>query len=91
MNVGEKFLAADLAVRPLNWLKLPRRRGVCRAPGAARAQEAEPLRLVRRAQPLVSVARRADGPPHATVVGGRIRVLYYEEEAVAPVHRAGAA
>lgn len=36
-------------------------------------------------QPLVSVIRRADGAPHVTVVGGRVRVLYYEEEGVAPV------
>ena len=36
-------------------------------------------------QPLVSVIRRADGAPHVTVVGGKVRVLYYEEEAVAPV------
>ena len=35
-------------------------------------------------QPLVSVVRRADGAPHVTVVGGKVRVLYYEEEAVAP-------
>ena len=35
-------------------------------------------------QPLVSVIRRADGAPHVTVVGGNVRVLYYEEEAVAP-------
>ena len=36
-------------------------------------------------QPLVSVVRRADGAPHVTVVGGKVRVLYYEEEAVPPV------
>ena len=36
-------------------------------------------------QPLVSVVRRADGAPHVTVVGGTVRVLYCEEEAVAPV------
>ena len=35
-------------------------------------------------QPLVSVVRRADGAPHVTVVGGKVRVLYYEEEAVVP-------
>lgn len=35
-------------------------------------------------QPLVSVVRRADGTPHVTVVGGKVRVLYYEEEAAAP-------
>ena len=35
-------------------------------------------------QPLVSVVRRADGAPHVTVVGGKVRVLYYEEEAAAP-------
>ena len=35
-------------------------------------------------QPLVSVVRRADGAPHVTVVGGTVRVLYYEEEAVVP-------
>ena len=35
-------------------------------------------------QPLVSVVRRADGAPHVTVVGGPVRVRYYEEEAVAP-------
>lgn len=35
-------------------------------------------------QPLVSVVRRADGAPHVTVVGGAVRVRYYEEEAVAP-------
>ncbi len=36
-------------------------------------------------QPLVSVVRRADGAPHVTVVGGKVRVLYYEEEAAVPV------
>ena len=35
-------------------------------------------------QPLVSVVRRADGTPHVTVVGGKVRVLYFDEEAVAP-------
>ena len=35
-------------------------------------------------QPLVSVVRRADGAPHVTVVGGKVRVLYFDEEAVAP-------
>ena len=35
-------------------------------------------------QPLVSVVRRADGAPHVTVVGGKVRVFYYEEEAVEP-------
>lgn len=35
-------------------------------------------------QPLVSVVRRADGAPHVTVVGGKVRVLYYDEEAAAP-------
>jgi len=35
-------------------------------------------------QPLVSVVRRADGAPHVTVVGGKDRALYYEEEAVVP-------
>ena len=35
-------------------------------------------------QPLVSVVRRADGAPHVTVVGGKVRVLYYEEEAMVP-------
>ena len=33
-------------------------------------------------QPLDSLVRRADGTPHLTVVGGKVRVLYYEEEAV---------
>ena len=36
-------------------------------------------------QPLVSVVRRADGAPHVTVVGGRVRVLYFDEESAAPV------
>ena len=35
-------------------------------------------------QPLVSVIRRADGAPHVTVVVGKVRVLYYEEEPVSP-------
>ena len=43
---------------------------------------AEPDR--HRGQPLVSVVRRADGAPHVTVVGGKVRVLYYDEEAAAP-------
>ena len=67
--------------------------GICDAEGQARIRYVRDVgtftavlydRSAHLGQPLVSVVRRADGAPHVTVVGGKVRVLYYEEEAVAP-------